>query len=106
MEIVHLAGAAPRGAPVLCSACRPTPVLCHSWAAQMWNRIPGGLEGGYFICFLFRERQTGWAFISVEKETLAKSNTQRALKKQDVQDMVPGFTLVPPLIVRTELERK
>lgn len=23
-------------------ACRPTPVLCHSWAAQTWNLIPGG----------------------------------------------------------------
>lgn len=23
-------------------ACRPTPVLCHSRAAQTWNLIPGG----------------------------------------------------------------
>lgn len=63
-------------------------------------------EGGYFICFLFRERQTGWAFINLEEETLAKSNTQQGLKKQDVQNVMPGFTLVPPLVIRTELERK
>lgn len=60
-------------------------------------------EGGYFIYFLFRERQTGWSFIDLEKETLAKLNTQQALKKQDVHDVMPGFTLVSPFIIRTDL---
>jgi len=60
-------------------------------------------EGSYFI---FRERQTGWALIDLEKETLAKSNTGQGLKQQDVHDVMPGFTLASPFTLRTVLERK
>jgi len=58
-------------------------------------------EGGYFI---FRERQTEQALIDLEKETLAKSNTHKCLKQQDVHDVMPGFTLPAPLTSRTGLE--
>lgn len=97
MEIVRLARATPagqRGCPGAPS-CLQTPTCPLSqlgWPDLESNPRRAG-EGSYFI---FRERQTGWALIDLEKETLAKSNTCRGLKQQDVHDVMPGFTLASP----------
>lgn len=45
-----------RDFPVPCAACRHTPVLCHSWAVQIWNLIPEGLGGRLFYLFSLQRK--------------------------------------------------
>lgn len=107
MEIVRLARATPtrqQGCPGAPSCLQTHTCPLSQLGCPDLESNPGRAgEGGYFI---FRERQTGWALIDLEKETLAKSNTRRGLKQQDVYDVMPGFPLASPFTLRTDLERK
>lgn len=72
MEIVRLTRAMPAGQRGFPGA--PSCLQTHTCPLSQLEPNPRRAgEGGYFI---FRERQTGWALIDLEKETLAKSNTR------------------------------
>lgn len=105
MNIVHLARAAPTGMPQCLILLQIHTCPLSQWIAQIWNLIPGGLGGRLFYLFSLQRKANRMGTHRSWERNISQVKHTGALKKQDVQDVMPGYTLVP-LLIMTNLEKK